>query len=299
MQQIYHANKISQSRLPARASYTLNTTEVLSFLNEGDILNVQVIDAKSSNILLALANGFTFNAQLTENTRLVKGSYLNLKVKNVSNRRIEMQIINNANNFQGSYPLIENTAYKKLENLKIMPDDKNLNIAVEFIKNRYDFNKKSLLMVSKYLNTFKELDIKTAVFMFLKNIEPIYIQIPLKINNYITEAEIYILKRKNKKKERNTQDITMLISIDTEKMGSIEILLNKHSNDIRLGIKPEKKEVLDFIKNNISFLYNNLVKKSYRVVDIKYSIKNVKSNILEDMLNNFIKSSNNTIDLRV
>ncbi len=299
MQQIYHANKISQSRLPARASYTLNTTEVLSFLNEGDILNVQVIDAKSSNILLALANGFTFNAQLTENTRLVKGSYLNLKVKNVSNRRIEMQIINNANNFQGSYPLIENTAYKKLENLKIMPDDKNLNIAVEFIKNRYDFNKKSLLMVSKYLNTFKELDIKTAVFMFLKNIEPIYIQVPLKINNYITEAEIYILKRKNKKKERNTQDITMLISIDTEKMGSIEILLNKHSNDIRLGIKPEKKEVLDFIKNNISFLYNNLVKKSYRVVDIKYSIKNVKSNILEDMLNNFIKSSNNTIDLRV
>jgi hypothetical protein len=299
MQQIYHANKISQSRLPARASYTLNTTEVLSFLNEGDILNVQVIDAKSSNILLALANGFTFNAQLTENTRLVKGSYLNLKVKNVSNRRIEMQIINNANNFQGSYPLIENTAYKKLENLKIMPDDKNLNIAVEFIKNRYDFNKKSLLMVSKYLNTFKELDIKTAVFMFLKNIEPIYIQVPLKINNYITEAEIYILKRKNKRKERDTQDITMLISIDTEKMGSIEILLNKHSNDIRLGIKPEKKEVLDFIKNNISFLYNNLVKKSYRVVDIKYSIKNVKSNILEDMLNNFIKSSNNTIDLRV
>jgi hypothetical protein len=139
-------------------------------------------------------------------------------------------------------------------------------------------------------------------FLNQLNREFTYVQIPVALNEYKTQGELFILRRrKGSNKKINSGDITMLLSLDTEKMGHVDTLLGISSKDIRLEIKTFKKDTLAFLRENNSLLFKILSSKGYRVVDIKYGIVKEKTSLLdfEDTLNQFLKTDKLSIDLRV
>lgn len=107
-----------------------------------------------------------------------------------------------------------------------------------------------------------------------------YIQIPLNVFNKNQTGELYILKKKQRKKSVKTDDINMFLSLTTTNLGQIDSLVNINKKNISLNIRAESNEFLDFIKKNHTELYNILFKKGYKLVDIKYRIIEEKVNIL-------------------
>lgn len=131
------------------------------------------------------------------------------------------------------------------------------------------------------------------------NNNAVYIQIPLNVFNKSHTGELYILKKKPGKKNINTDDISLFISLDTVNLGQVDSLVNIKKKNVSINIKAESRDVIDFIKKNYMSLYNILLEKGYRIIDIKYRLIEEKVNILN--INNIEehRERRQNFDLRV
>jgi hypothetical protein len=64
----------------------------------------------------------------------------------------------------------------------------------------------------------------------------------------------------------------------------VDSLVNINKKNISINIRAERKEAINFIKKNYIDLYNILLEKGYKLVDIKYRLIEEKISILN--LNN-------------
>jgi type III secretory pathway component EscV len=133
---------------------------------------------------------------------------------------------------------------------------------------------------------FKSIENLQSNLRFLNelNNNTTYIQIPLNIFNKNHTGELYILKKKPGKKNINIDDVSLFVSLDTINLGQVDSLVNINKKNISINIRAERKEAINFIKKNYIDLYNILLEKGYKLVDIKYRLIEEKISILN--LNN-------------
>jgi len=126
----------------------------------------------------------------------------------------------------------------------------------------------------------------------------VYFQIPVKLPDKNTTAEIYILKKGSKK--ISSDKATLLIALDTEHMGMVEALVSIRGKSININIRVEKQEIIDFLKENNAMLYNHLKSKGYKLSDIKYCISNEKVDLLNvEKIIPRVTMENASVDYRI
>ncbi len=151
--------------------------------------------------------------------------------------------------------------YKKLEMVRGILENSNVP-GKEDILNRVDSLKSNISFLNELNN------------------HSVYFQIPLKVFDRNTTGELYILKRNNGRNRIDPQNATVFISLDTENLGQVDSLISVSKKNVSLNLRLEKDEIYDFIKENYIQLYEGLLKKGYKLVDIKYRLIDEKVNLL-------------------
>lgn len=112
------------------------------------------------------------------------------------------------------------------------------------------------------------------------NNHSVYLQIPLKIFDRNTTGDIYILKRNSARNRIDPENATVFLSLNTKNLGQVDSLITVSKKNVSLSLNLEKDEIIDFIKANYIELYEELLKKNYKLVDIKYRLIDEKVNLL-------------------
>jgi len=107
-----------------------------------------------------------------------------------------------------------------------------------------------------------------------------YIHIPIKLRNENTTAELYVFKKKSRKKAIDPEDSVVYISLDTINLGRVDTLISIKRKNISLNFTIENKEVINFFKDNYISLYNRLMEKGYKLVNVSYTQMTDNTNII-------------------
>jgi len=128
-----------------------------------------------------------------------------------------------------------------------------------------------------------------------------YMQIPLSFNNKAATAGIYIFKRNTRKKKIDPGNATILISINTKNMGQIDSIINIKGKSAAVNFKLENKDMVQFIKDSYSDLYNRMIKKGYKLVEMKCSLRNQDINPLnaKEVADTEVYKGYHSFDLRI
>ena len=95
------------------------------------------------------------------------------------------------------------------------------------------------------------------------------IHIPLLINNQYKHGELYIFN-KEKKHKQSYKEASMLISLETVYLGTVESYIRKYNNQISVQFKTESKEIEDIVKGKIDLLKGGLKNKGYDLSSVSY-----------------------------
>jgi len=126
----------------------------------------------------------------------------------------------------------------------------------------------------------------------------VYFQIPIKLPDKNTTAELYILKKGSKK--ISPEKATLLIALETEHMGMVETLVSIRGKSVNLNIRVERQEIVDFLKENNAMLFDHLESKGYKLADIKYCISNEKVDLLNvEKVITRVTMENTSVDYRI
>lgn len=104
--------------------------------------------------------------------------------------------------------------------------------------------------------------------------EGIY-QIPVLINNKITNMNIYVLKDRKNEKQSEKDGISAFISMDTEHLGTIKMYIHMDEKNVDFKISGESKEITDYLKTHENTLRQSIENIGYKVIkgQIKEEIK--------------------------
>jgi hypothetical protein len=128
-----------------------------------------------------------------------------------------------------------------------------------------------------------------------------YYQIPLNISGFNTTGELYVMKRGHPRKRIDPRDATMFISLDTQNIGRIETIIGIKGKNVSMNLRAADQKIIDFIKENSRYLYNGLVEKGYRLVDIKYRLIEDEATpvTMERVIKKELESGRYSVDMRI
>lgn len=129
----------------------------------------------------------------------------------------------------------------------------------------------------------------------------LYYQLPVNLSGFRTTAELYVMKRQADKKRIDPHDTVMFISLDTEHLGRIETLLDVKGVSVSIGIRTEKAQINDFVKENIRYLYAGLAESGYKLANINYTLIDKPSSPMkqEKLLSKMIDPDHIKLDMRI
>ncbi|HHW00041.1 MAG TPA: flagellar hook-length control protein FliK [Clostridiaceae bacterium] len=130
----------------------------------------------------------------------------------------------------------------------------------------------------------------------------IYMQFPVNMWNKNATGELYILRKNSRRKKLNADEITVFISLDTSSLGCIDTLLTVKGKSISLNISTESTEIADFVKGNYRMLYDSLLNKGYKLIDMKCRVREKERNLMQlhkEMIEESKKIRTGRVDLRV
>ncbi len=153
---------------------------------------------------------------------------------------------------------------------------------------------------SELMNKLDSLD-NNLRFMNSINNNSTYVQIPLSIWNRETTGELYVLKRDQKKKKIDPENVTMFISLNTGNLGKVDSLLNINKKSISINLRVENEDIIAFLKDNYKDLHKKLSEKGYKLTDIKYRLLEEEANILniKDIVEKQSQGNRISIDYRL
>ncbi|NLK20993.1 MAG: flagellar hook-length control protein FliK [Epulopiscium sp.] len=96
-----------------------------------------------------------------------------------------------------------------------------------------------------------------------------FIQIPIKLNHYNTQAELYVFQ-KNKKLRKNANTISALIALDLNSLGHLEAFVQKNDKELYCQFRLENIDSKDLIKSHMGELIRTLSDKGYKVKSITF-----------------------------
>lgn len=155
--------------LASAIKVNLTSNQQIAELNLNSEFSAKVLNVDDNKAILKLADGKLLEAVISGNLKMNIGDFLDLKVKNSENGKIELKVVDMKDNTENRSDTHTDT---RIENLKTslmdiqeLPNEKNIQIAQELVKNNLQVNKDNIKMLSSIANTFGESKIKDAVFL--------------------------------------------------------------------------------------------------------------------------------------
>lgn len=90
-----------------------------------------------------------------------------------------------------------------------------------------------------------------------------YMQLPLKLPNQTANSELYVYTQKEQRR-MNPDKISVLLHLDLEHLGTLEIRLNKEKQDIQANFTLENDASIDLLRTNINLLEEELASLGYQ-----------------------------------
>ncbi|MDK2932608.1 MAG: hypothetical protein PWP27_418 [Clostridiales bacterium] len=212
---------------------------------------------------------------------------LNILIKN-KNAATKNEILNTINDKLASdLKDIIKMLFKPIDgsNADMLPNEisaskviKEILYALEVIKTKFNnLENKVKLEVINVIN-----DIEQS-FDFLKQLNKVisFIQIPININSHHTTLELYVLKDEHNKNKIDPFNTTIFLSFDTVNLGLVEAFITIINKNIDCQFQMKNREMLNFIKNNITPLYSLLETYGYKLINVTYKEIAQKANILD------------------
>lgn len=112
-----------------------------------------------------------------------------------------------------------------------------------------------------------------------------YFQLPLKLQDQTVHGELYVYTKK-KERKMNPQDINVLLHLDLEHLGPLDIQINLKAQQVHAKFYLENEDTLKFLRTNIFLLENALLEKGF-LCQTEFTKKNTELASLE----NFISSN--------
>lgn len=107
-----------------------------------------------------------------------------------------------------------------------------------------------------------------------------FMQMPLKINGENTTGELYVMGRKNKRKKPDAGNFTIFISLRTSGLGLVESLINAADKCVTINFGVEHQTLVNLIRENHRVLYDGLLKKGYRLADLRCRVIDGRTGLL-------------------
>ena len=120
-------------------------------------------------------------------------------------------------------------------------------------------------------------------FTHMKN--NMYLQLPLHINGHFTNAELYIMKDRRARKQKDGSSHSALIAIDTGSLGRFEAYVQKDTRTVNIQFRIETEFVEILVKENIHKLIAALEQHGYHLDGCLYK-RLTEAFTLEDAVKN-------------
>lgn len=113
-------------------------------------------------------------------------------------------------------------------------------------------------------------DIKSNIeFLTIANKYDTMLHIPLVIQDQLKHGELYIFNKK-KSDKKSYHEASMLISLETVSLGTVESFIKKYNKQISVQFKTDDKLIENILKNKIGLLKNSLKDKGYDLISTSY-----------------------------
>ena len=113
-------------------------------------------------------------------------------------------------------------------------------------------------------------DIKSNIeFLNIASKYDTMIHIPLIIQNQYKHGELYIFNQK-KDSKKNYHEASMLISLETVSLGTVEVYIKKYNKQISCQFKTDHKDIEQTIQSQTHLLQTKLKDKGYDLTTVTY-----------------------------
>jgi len=259
------------------------------------------------------------NLSVTEKEVLINSIYSALKKKSADKAKVTQDFVyQNKSDYQkGNSSIHEDKltdpVQRSFKQIHVYLDSKNLSKEVD-IKNIYREILTKLDIIKSRIDEYQNVPGRETMAKVLNNIEgnirfmnelyshTIYMQFPVNMWNKSATGELYILRKNNRRKKINADEITVFISLDTNSLGCIDTLLGVKGKNISLNISTESTEIADFVKGNYKMLYDSLLSKGYKLIDMKCRVREKERNLMQlhkEMIEESKRIKTGRVDLRI
>ncbi len=166
--------------------------------------------------------------------------------------------------------LFDKASIKVENNITEKLDIKEKNAALKEIM---DFSQKVLNNLddsakASNMPAFKEINNAFKFFSQVNTYDSI-LQLPIMINRENTTGELYVMKRKKGRKNIDTENFTLFLSLTTNSLGIVESFLNASRKCITISFRVEDENLVKLVKENYRVLYDGLLEKGFKLVEMK------------------------------
>lgn len=243
------------------------------FLASKNLTLDNIKDLLPSDIFKPLTDLMGQNVSATEKTALFKNLTENLNTSK-ANEIIEAPIQNIQTNDK-IVKDIKETIEKLFTKIEKGMDTENLkstNIFENALKT-IDNLKETIRAASPDIlqNVLPKLENIESGMKFLAQINQYnaYVQIPLTMNSFNTSGELYVFKRDGRKKKIDSEDVSMLVCLDTQNMGRVDSMVNVKKKNINIQMRIEDKSLINLVKESVYILHEALAEKGFKLIDLK------------------------------
>jgi hypothetical protein len=110
-----------------------------------------------------------------------------------------------------------------------------------------------------------------------------YMQLPLKLQNQNTHGDLYVYTKKDKLKQ-NQDQISLLLHLEMEHLGVLDVRLEKDKNNIDADFKLDNEDSRELVSRNTHLLQDSLNEKGY-TCKIRVQPLEQPENPVQDFLN--------------
>lgn len=116
-----------------------------------------------------------------------------------------------------------------------------------------------------------------------------YMQLPLKLPNQDANSELYVYTQKNQRRT-NPEKMSVLLHLDLEHLGTVEIRLDKNKQDIQANFRLAEDASVDLLRTNAGILRDSLSSLGYQT-NIVVSRQEEPPVSMDDFLNTKVKTN--------
>lgn len=272
-------NNTNQSKLDV---LTLkNEIEILTYIKDNYETLVTKTSMEDNSLLVTKALSEEIKSILSNDNKMIDfftnelKSYLEFNMKN---DEIGSILSNKTKEFLNKIQRDIRLPLEKVKNQDSIND--SLNKLYKHIVEIENIAKKTESLQAKEILSSSEQIKNNLDFMNQLNKYQSYVQIPIRIDNQNTQADLYVF-RKKKHKKNTSHGISALIALDLKNLGYLEAFIQKNNKDIYCQFRLENELYKNIFRKYAQELGNTLSIKGYNLKSITFHQLKERFNIIK------------------